>query len=128
MQNNPPNHPDFEAPKGGTRKVKNPNGSGSGWVDKKGNVWMPTNNKGKHANHWDVQHPGRGYTNVYPKKQNNFNSGPDPYTFGAPMTPNISREQAGKVLKVIGVGAAAVIIDVITGGAATPYLVPVLAL
>jgi len=46
--------------------VKNPNGKGSGWIDKDGNVWVPSNNKGNHNPHWDVQFPGGGYKNVYP--------------------------------------------------------------
>jgi hypothetical protein len=59
-------HPEYESPKGGDRKVKNPNGSGSGWIDNKGRVWIPTDHKGTHAPHWDRQKPGGGYDNVYP--------------------------------------------------------------
>jgi RHS repeat-associated protein len=54
------------------------------------------------------------------------NNSPDPYMFGASATPSMSREQAGAVLKVIGVGAA-VILGILTEGAATPILVPILA-
>ncbi|MDM5182148.1 polymorphic toxin type 37 domain-containing protein, partial [Massilia sp. DJPM01] len=41
---------------------------GSGWVDDKGNVWVPTG-PGDLAHggpHWDVQNAGGGYINVYP--------------------------------------------------------------
>jgi hypothetical protein len=48
------------------KKVKNPNGSGAGWLDSKGNVWIPTGVKGHGGSHWDVQFPGGGYINVYP--------------------------------------------------------------
>jgi RHS repeat-associated protein len=55
-------------PKGGDDWVRNPNGSGSGWRDKDGNVWVPTGQGGgAHGGpHWDVQKPGGGYINVYP--------------------------------------------------------------
>ena len=51
---------------------KNPNGSGGGWVDADGNVWVPTGpDSGSTGDahggpHWDVQRPGGGYENVYP--------------------------------------------------------------
>jgi RHS repeat-associated protein len=48
-------------------KVKNPNGSGSGYPDRKGNVWIPNDHGGTHAPHWDVEFPGGGYRPVYPK-------------------------------------------------------------
>lgn len=50
------------------KKVKNPNGPGYGFPDKKGNVWVPTG-PGPNAHggpHWDVQRPGGGYINIYP--------------------------------------------------------------
>ena len=51
-------------------KVKNPNGSGAGWPDARGDVWIPTGPAGSpkaHGGpHWDVQSPGGGYRNVYP--------------------------------------------------------------
>jgi hypothetical protein len=63
----PPTHPDYEAPKNWNgQKVKNPNGKGSGWPDKKGRVWMPTNHDNTHNWHWDVQSPGGKYINIYP--------------------------------------------------------------
>lgn len=46
--------------------MKNPNGKGSGWIDDKGRVWVPSDNKGNHAPHWDRQKPGGGYENIYP--------------------------------------------------------------
>jgi hypothetical protein len=67
LKKGPPNHPDFVPPKKGTRKVKNPNGKGSGWIDKNGDVWVPTDHAGTHAPHWDRQHPNGKHTNVYPK-------------------------------------------------------------
>ena len=51
---------------------RNPNGSGSGWIDANGNVWVPTGpDSGSTGDahggpHWDVQQPGGDYTNVYP--------------------------------------------------------------
>ena len=50
------------------KKVKNPNGKGSGWPDSKGRVWIPDDYKGTHAPHYDVQDPKNGgYTTVYPE-------------------------------------------------------------
>ncbi|WP_235430454.1 RHS repeat-associated core domain-containing protein [Xanthomonas sp. MUS 060] len=48
--------------------VQNPNGSGSGWEDANGDVWVPSGPGGSaHGGpHWDVQTPGGGYINVYP--------------------------------------------------------------
>ncbi|MEZ9338389.1 hypothetical protein AB4176_11005 [Vibrio splendidus] len=54
-------------------RVKNPNGSGKGWEDHIGEVWVPTGGKADHGgDHWDGQTPkqpgqrrGR-YRNVYP--------------------------------------------------------------
>ncbi|MGH1519542.1 RHS repeat-associated core domain-containing protein [Chryseobacterium sp. JK1] len=67
LKENAPDHPEYKSPKGGDRKVKNPNGKGSGWLDKEGRVWVPTDHGGTHAPHWDRQEPkGGGYTNVYP--------------------------------------------------------------
>ncbi|KQT25877.1 hypothetical protein ASG22_04030 [Chryseobacterium sp. Leaf405] len=67
MRESPPDHPDYKAPKSGARKVRNPNGRGTGWVDKDGRVWVPDDHNGTHAPHWDRQEPkGGGYTPVYP--------------------------------------------------------------
>ena len=59
----------YKAPKGGPRIGKAPNGQ-RGWVDDKGNVWVPTGPAGSpnaHGGpHWDVQGARGGYTNVYP--------------------------------------------------------------
>jgi len=67
MKNNPPNVPGYTPPKSGDRKVRNPNGRGTGWVDRNGRVWVPDDHDGTHAPHWDVQDPkGGGYTPVYP--------------------------------------------------------------
>lgn len=57
----------FKDPKGGERWVKMPNGK-SGWLDAKGNVWVPTGQGGAaHGGpHWDVQLNGGGYVNVRP--------------------------------------------------------------
>jgi RHS repeat-associated protein len=70
MKKNPPTHPEYESPRGGDRKVRNPNGSGSGWIDNKGRVWVPENHKGNEAPHYDRQDPkGGGYTKIYPYLQ-----------------------------------------------------------
>jgi len=60
----------FKDPKSGEQWVKNPNGRGSGWLDDKGNVWVPTGQGGSaHGGpHWDVQTPGGGYINVRPER------------------------------------------------------------
>lgn len=48
------------------KKVKNPNGPGYGWPDKKGSVWIPTGPNGHGCPHWDVEHPDGSYDNVVP--------------------------------------------------------------
>ena len=64
----------FKDPKGGESWVPNPNpgkgGGKNGWLDDKGNVWVPTGQGGNaHGGpHWDVQKPGGGYENVRPVK------------------------------------------------------------
>ncbi|MBI4332382.1 MAG: hypothetical protein HY673_14000 [Chloroflexi bacterium] len=59
----------YEAPKNWNGElVKNPNGSGAGYPDNHGNVWVPTSHKGLHAPHWDVEKPGGGYDKVYPHR------------------------------------------------------------
>ena len=69
MKENPPNHPDYKSPKSGDTKVRNPNGTGTGWQAKDGKVWVPTDHDGTHAPHWDVQDPrSRKHQNIYPKK------------------------------------------------------------
>ena len=101
MKNNPPDHPDYKSPKGGDRKVKNPNGRGSGWIDNKGRVWVPEDHNGNEAPHWDRQEPkGGGYTKLYP--------------FVVPTTEQMIIG-AGVV---IGVG----ILIIITDGAAAPLV------
>ena len=35
--------------------MRNPNGRGTGWVDRNGRVWVPDDHDGTHAPHWDVQ-------------------------------------------------------------------------
>ena len=67
MKENPPNVPGYKPPKSGPQWIRNPNGKGMGWLDKKGNVWVPDDHNGTHATHWDVQdEKGGGYTPVYP--------------------------------------------------------------
>jgi hypothetical protein len=97
MKKKPPNHPEYEAPKSGDRKVRNPNGSGKGWVDRKGRVWVPDEHDGTHAPHWDRQEPkGGGYTPVYP--------------YDRPvLSPNL-RDRIGKTVGL-------------TGGALTIYII-----
>jgi RHS repeat-associated protein len=59
----------YKEPKSGPRKARAPNGK-YGWVDDKGNIWVPTGPDGSpdaHGGaHWDVQGRRGGYTNVYP--------------------------------------------------------------
>lgn len=65
----PPKKPPKNGDKNG--RVPNPNGTGKGWPDANGDVWVPTGGKGAHGGeHWDVQTPGRGgrrgkHRNVY---------------------------------------------------------------
>ena len=66
MKKGPPTHPDFKSPKGGDRRMKNPNGRGTGWLDRNGDVWIPTDHNGTHAPHWERQQPGGDYENIYP--------------------------------------------------------------
>ena len=67
MKKNPPNVPGYTPPKSGARWVRNPNGNGMGWLDKKGRVWVPEDHKGNEAPHWDVQNEkGEGYSRVFP--------------------------------------------------------------
>lgn len=62
---NPPDSPNFKPPKGGNRKVKDPNGSGKGWLDSHGNVWVWT--PGMHGGDgWTIQYPKGGHHHEYP--------------------------------------------------------------
>lgn len=47
-------------------KVKNPNGPGYGWPDKKGEIWVPTGPNGHGCPHWDVQNEDGTHRNVVP--------------------------------------------------------------
>ena len=72
----PPDHSDFNPPKKGTRKVKNPNGQGNGWLAKDGGVWVWTPNM--HGGEgWTIQYPGGDHSHAYPggKVRNHFSSG-----------------------------------------------------
>jgi len=52
--------------KKGGKLVDNPNGQGKGWLDEKGEVWVPTGESGHGGPHWDVQNPRTGgHRNVY---------------------------------------------------------------
>ena len=64
-KDSPPNHPDFESPKKGNLKKRNPNGQGYGWVDNKGNVWVWTPNMHGGPG-WTVQSPDGGHSHAYP--------------------------------------------------------------
>ncbi len=98
MKKNPPKHPDYKSPKGGDRKVRNPNGKGSGWIDGKGRVWVPTDHKGTHAPHWDRELPGGGHENVYPYMNPGW---------------NITPEDILRGVVIVG-GAAVIIFDIVT--------------
>jgi RHS repeat-associated protein len=58
----------FEDPPSGPVWGQDPRSRGWGWVDKEGDVWVPTGGKGAHGgDHWDVQGKNRGRDrNVYP--------------------------------------------------------------
>jgi RHS repeat-associated protein len=95
MKKNAPNVPGYNAPKSGPRQVLTPRGKG--WVDDKGNVWVPDDHKGTHAPHWDVQPPkGKGYTTVYPSVQ-----------------PAIDPSLRNKISKVVGLSGTALTIYLI---------------
>ena len=66
LKKGPPQVPGYVPPKSGDRRERNPNGKGSGWIDRNGDVWIPTDHNGTHAPHWERQIPGGGYENVYP--------------------------------------------------------------
>ena len=52
----PPDHPDFKPPKKGNKRVKNPNGKGTGWQSNDGGVWVWT--PGMHGGDgWTIQYP-----------------------------------------------------------------------
>lgn len=58
----------FQPPKGGDQWVESPTRRGKGWLDKNGDVWVPTG-QGSDAHggpHWDVQQKSGGYRNVMP--------------------------------------------------------------
>ena len=61
---NPPNHKNFTPPKGGNKKVKNPNGNGKGWLAKDGGVWVwtPRMHGGEG---WTVQYPNGKHKHAY---------------------------------------------------------------
>jgi len=98
MRDNPPDHPDYKSPKGGDRKVRNPNGNGWGWLDNKGRVWVPTDHKGTHAPHWDRELPDGSHENVYPFNNPSY---------------NITPEDILRGLVIVG-GVAIIIFDIFT--------------
>ena len=66
----PPTENDgYHPPKGGAKKGKTKSGE-DGWVDDKGNVWVPApsgTSKAHGGGHWDVNRKdGKGYINIYP--------------------------------------------------------------
>ena len=67
---NPPTENDgYHPPKGGAKRGKTKSGE-NGWVDDKGNVWVPApsgSSKAHGGGHWDVNRKdGKGYVNIYP--------------------------------------------------------------
>ena len=46
---------------------KKKSGGSSGWPHKNGDNWVPTDHKGTHDPHWDVQHPDGTHTPTYPE-------------------------------------------------------------
>lgn len=69
----PPDHPNFKPPKGGNRRVKNPNGKGNGWLSKDGGVWVWTP-KMHGGEGWTVQYPNGSHSHAYKggKMRNHF--------------------------------------------------------
>ena len=72
-KHDPPTEKDgYIAPKGGPKKGKTKDGR-EGWVDAKGNIWVPapTGTPTAHGGgHWDVNRAdGKGYINVYPGRK-----------------------------------------------------------
>ena len=59
----------YHPPKGGAKRGKTKSGE-NGWVDDKGNVWVPApsgSSKAHGGGHWDVNRKdGKGYVNIYP--------------------------------------------------------------
>jgi hypothetical protein len=110
IRNSPPNHPDFKPPKGGNRKVKNPNGNNKGWLAKDGGVWV-----------WDRDMDGgRGWVVQYPNGNHEHK-----YYGGGSRSHNASLDVA---LIGIGVLATAVLIaDNISGyGMVDDTLIPII--
>ncbi len=63
--NSEPDHPDYKPPKGGGRKVKNPNGNGRGWLGHDGGVWVWTPKMHGDPG-WTVQYPNGKHKHAYP--------------------------------------------------------------
>ena len=66
----PPTEADgYHPPKGGPKTGKTKSGE-KGWVDDKGNIWVPAptgSHKAHGGGHWDVNRKdGSGYINIYP--------------------------------------------------------------
>jgi hypothetical protein len=122
IKKGPPKHPEFKSPKGGDRKVKNPNGSGTGWVDNNGDVWVPTDHNGTHAPHWDKQSPGGKNTNVYPNEEDYEEDASNSSSQSSPtLTPSTLQVATGVAIVVVSYEilkwGAAIMFAPITGGA-----------
>jgi hypothetical protein len=57
----------FEPGSGSGHYKYHPSAECKGWKDKKGNVWEPTDHKGTHRPHWDIQRPDGTHTPKYPR-------------------------------------------------------------
>jgi RHS repeat-associated protein len=64
LKNNPPDHPAYKPPKGGSKKIYRD--GKKGWLDKWDNLWVPDDHNNTHGPHWDVQLKQGGYEAVYP--------------------------------------------------------------
>ncbi|MDD7635689.1 MAG: RHS repeat-associated core domain-containing protein [Clostridiales bacterium] len=60
-----PNHPDYTPPKKGSKKVRNPNGFGNGWLADDGGVWVWTPKMHGDPG-WTIQYPGGKHSHAYP--------------------------------------------------------------
>jgi hypothetical protein len=68
----PPSESGYEAPNGGPKLGKTKDGRNTGWVDKKGNIWVPVPDDSPLAHgggHWDVQYPRGGYISRWSCKE-----------------------------------------------------------
>jgi hypothetical protein len=106
----PPTEEDgYIAPKNGPYKDYAPGSQKQGWVDSKGNYWVPapTGSGSDHGGgHWDVYGPrGNNYVNRYPGGKERGGVGKKP------NLPRIEAQPAltGSIIFALGIGMATVL-------------------